>query len=154
LFWFVNIFQVIDYQSKQSLPDYLTTTHGNSRFDAIIDCRGVQELYSKSAGYLTLKGTFASVGPRIAKYTMGSMLFSLVHMAKNFLLSVLPQFLGGTGRLYKQSAAFVNQEGLATLAKMAADGDLKIHIGESYYLEEAQKVRPYLLQHYRLKNNF
>ena len=75
-------FQVIEYNSHQPLSKYLHWHHSNPRFDVILECRGVYDVYIHCANYLTPKGLYVTVGPKFASYTLGGVLFTVFQTTK------------------------------------------------------------------------
>ncbi|KAJ9643363.1 hypothetical protein H2199_004042 [Coniosporium tulheliwenetii] len=110
--------EIVDYTTftrKAPLHGYLKHHHDQSRFDAVVDCRGVQELYAHCAGYLKDGKPFVTVGPAPEEYTISGMLYTVLLMLRNAVGSALPMWLGGVGRKYLQVNGLVDSESLRKL---------------------------------------
>lgn len=75
--------QVIDYQAKAPVHQFLTTQCSSGRFDVVIDAYGSHELYTHCADYLKPGKLFVTVGVAFAEYMVPSMLYALSLMLKN-----------------------------------------------------------------------
>jgi NADPH:quinone reductase-like Zn-dependent oxidoreductase len=124
-------------RGKVDLIPHLTTTYGESRFDAIIDCVGIQDLFHACPAFSKDGEPYVSVGPRANAYTYGGMVSTIGSMAKNMLW---PRILGGTPRPYVQVAAVSNLEALKELADMVERGKLKVHVGRLVAWKDAVSV--------------
>jgi uncharacterized phage protein (TIGR02220 family) len=69
--------QVIDYQAKAPVHQFLTTQYSSDRFDVVIDAYGSHELYTHCADYLKPGKLFVTVGVAFAEYIVPSMLYAL-----------------------------------------------------------------------------
>ncbi|KAJ5636030.1 uncharacterized protein N7484_009343 [Penicillium longicatenatum] len=82
--------EVIDYRQHDPLHEYLAKEHAESRFDAIVDTVGIQELYSNSPRYLREGGRFVNIGAMQVQSANGSLLAFAWGM---FLNVALPAWL-------------------------------------------------------------
>ncbi|KFY91268.1 hypothetical protein V498_05540, partial [Pseudogymnoascus sp. VKM F-4517 (FW-2822)] len=58
----LGVDEFVDYTAHTSLPAYLKSEYGTVPFDAILDCAGVQALYTHSADYVKPAGMVINVG--------------------------------------------------------------------------------------------
>ncbi|KAL5352807.1 zinc ion binding [Pseudogymnoascus australis] len=58
----LGVDEFVDYTAHTSLPAYLKSQYGTVPFDAILDCAGVQALYTHSADYVKPAGMVINVG--------------------------------------------------------------------------------------------
>lgn len=132
-----SAFEIVDYSAHPSVTAYLAETYGTSQFDAVLDAVGIQDVYNDSPGYLKKNKPFVSVGPRAYSLTVSGMLNVIWRMAKNVLW---PKVLGGTPRPHVQISVASNLDRLGKLAQMANEGKLKVHVGTTVSMEDAQTV--------------
>jgi NADPH:quinone reductase-like Zn-dependent oxidoreductase len=128
--------KIVD-REKLDLTPHLTATYGESRFDAIVDCAGIQNLFIACPAFLKDERPYVSVGPRASGYTYASMLSTIGFMAMNMLW---PRMLAGTPRRYVQVAAVSNLEALQELADMVEEGTLSVHVGRLVAWADAVSV--------------
>ena len=112
--------------------------YGAQRFDVVVDCVGIQELFLHCEGFLKPGRPYVTVGPSVPSYTVSNMFCSVGQMIKNFLL---PPILGGVARLYLQVTGIANLKDMGRLAEMAREGNLKVPIDSCWEMEDALKVR-------------
>ncbi|EEP80074.1 predicted protein [Uncinocarpus reesii 1704] len=133
--------EVVDYKSFSnsehwSLTQYLKSRYGNeSKFDAIFDAYGSQELWEACSGYLKSgrDHVYATVGPKVGcAYSAIPGFFWKV--MKNTLL---PSWLGGVPRTYRQISAFLDADALEKCREVVLDGAVKAHVGGVWELEKA-----------------
>lgn len=136
--------QVIDYRQHDPLHEYLAKEHGETRFDAIVDTVGIQELYTNSPGYLREGGQFVNIGAMQAQSANGSLLAFAWTMVLNL---ALPTWLGGTPRRYQMVMGTPGADVLARVKKLAEDGVLVPIIDSTWEMEDALKVCPTFLSH-------
>lgn len=129
--------KIVDYTTNVPVHLHLAKTFGMSRFNAVIDAAGIQEMFDNSPTFLAEGKPYVSVGPRAQNYTLSGMLAMVVLMAKNLLW---PRILGGTPRHYVQVTSMVNLKALKHLATMVGEEQLKVHVGAQYTLERAKEV--------------
>ena len=120
--------EVIDYTTQDvvaALEKIMQTQNGP--FDLVVDnVGGATPLYWQAHRYLAPSGKFVAVGASPS-------LHGAVDMAKIFLL---PSFLGGGKRKYVIFGAAANAEHYGILAKMLAEGKVRVVIEETYTLED------------------
>lgn len=130
-------FEIVDYSAHTPVTSYLAETFGTSRFDAVLDAVGIQDMFNDSPGFLKDNKPFASVGPRAFSWTVPGMLSAIWRMAKNVLW---PKVLGGTPRPHIQISVAANHESLEKLAQIANEGKLKVYVGALVPMKEVQAV--------------
>ncbi|KAH7125534.1 hypothetical protein B0J11DRAFT_528623, partial [Dendryphion nanum] len=129
--------EVIDYKLHAPVHKYLKQTYADSRFNAVIDAVGIQDLFNNCPSFLAEGKPFISVGPRAKKYSFIGILSTVGLMAQNLLW---PRILGGVPRPYIQATGISNLEALRTLADMVEQGIIKVHIGLLVDMENAQQA--------------
>jgi NADPH:quinone reductase-like Zn-dependent oxidoreductase len=112
----------------------------SGQFDAVIDCHGSQELWKASEKVLKagVGHHYATVGPKFPSMSYGGMVTILWQMLLN---SVLPGWMGGVKRSYKQAASFIDVEKLGRVRELAEEGIIRPHIGGRFAFEDAIEVR-------------
>jgi NADPH:quinone reductase-like Zn-dependent oxidoreductase len=130
-------FQVIDYNLHAPIHEHLIKSFGEARFDSVIDAVGIQDIFNNSPTFLAEGKSYVTVGPRAHSYTYVGMLSTIGTMIKN---AFLPRVFGGVSRSYIQVTAAASLAAMQDLAKMVAEGTLKVHVGFSVGMEDAQKV--------------
>ncbi|KAL5399804.1 hypothetical protein PMIN02_000334 [Paraphaeosphaeria minitans] len=135
--------QVIDRTAHSALHEHLKVTFESSRFDAVIDAAGVQELFNICPKILKEGKPYVTVGPRPRSYTVLGMLSMVKLMAENLLW---PRILGGVARDYRQVTGIATPEAMEDLAKMAQAGTLKVHVGTLVEMERAKEGYDKLLK--------
>jgi NADPH:quinone reductase-like Zn-dependent oxidoreductase len=128
--------QIIDRKKVGSISHF-TITYDETRFDAVIDCAGRQDLFNAYSAFLKEEKPYVSVGPRANGYTYLGMLSTIGSMARNMLW---PMLLGGVPRPYVHVAAISNLEALQNLADMVERGKLKVHGGRLVRWEDVASV--------------
>jgi NADPH:quinone reductase-like Zn-dependent oxidoreductase len=113
------------------LSTYLAEKYGSEPFDAILDCVGIQKVYTDSPAYLKKDGIFVNVG---AMEGLGAFIKSNV---KNMLV---PAFLGGTPRKYMFQQTNPTEERLQYLAGLVKEGKLRVIIDQVFEMEDALQV--------------
>jgi len=135
--------EIVDYTAftrEAPLHGYLQRHHSQSRFDAVVDCRGVQELYAHCAGYLKDGKPFVTVGPAPEEYTTSGVFYTVLLMVKNAVGSALPMWLGGVGRRYLQVNGLVDWESLRKLRGKVEEDGMKVVVDDCWRMEDAVKV--------------
>lgn len=127
--------EVVDYQKHSPVEKYLAKEYAESRFSAILDCAGLQPLYTASPAILLPSGPYASVGPRAASYTYAGILGTLPLMLKNMSL---PAWLGGVPRRYVQATGVSNAEMLRELASLVKEGVLRVGVGMCVSMDDEE----------------
>ncbi|KAF2819500.1 GroES-like protein [Ophiobolus disseminans] len=117
--------QIIDREEEPLIPS-LVKSFSDTRFDAIIDAVGIQDIFMNSPAFLAEGKPYVTVGPKAYNYTYLSMLATIGTMAKNMCW---PRTFGGTPRPYVQVAAASNLEALEELAGMVKIEKLKARAG-------------------------
>lgn len=129
--------QVIDYQAHAPVSQYLTSHYSESRFNAVLDAYGVQDLYEHCGDFLAPGKAFFTIGVATGEFTASGMLRSFYFMFKNVLW---PSILGGVPRKF----IFVNGgpklEALEKLAKLVEAGQLRVVIDSCWEMEDGLKV--------------
>lgn len=120
---------------------HLASTFGASRFNAVIDAIGIQDIFNNSPSFLAEGKPYVTVGPKAYSYTVLGMLRTIGLMAKNMLW---PRLLGGTPREYVQVMATSTLSAMEELAKMVEERKLTVHVGRLVGLESAKTVCKYL----------
>jgi len=69
--------QVVDYETKNPVHQYLAKEYSNPRFDCIIDAFGIQELYLHCHNFLAAAKPYVTVGPAFKEYTYSSVLYTV-----------------------------------------------------------------------------
>ncbi|KAF2455448.1 putative oxidoreductase [Lineolata rhizophorae] len=133
--------EVIDYTEHRSLPQYLTKRFLISRFDAIFDSYGSQDLWTHCPKYLRAGQPFVTVGPAISEPTPAAAFQAIKLMLLN---KFWPRAWGGVPRPYVQPNCLANLGDMAELAGLVDEGKLKI-LTETYRFEDAQKAYDKLL---------
>jgi len=131
-------FQVLDYNLHAPVHTYLAKHFGNSRFDAVLDAVGIQDMYYATPNFLAKDKPYITVGPRAYSYTYLGMFSTIATMFKNALW---PRLCGGVATPYIQVAAAANLSDMQRLAKMVEDGTLKVHVDSCFEMEDVQKVK-------------
>ena len=129
--------QVIDYQEHAPVWKFLEQKFGVEPFDAILDCRGVQELWTHCPKYLKEGKPFITVGPSPQDYNFVGIVSTVGLIISNALL---PSWLGGVDRPYFTAKGFPDLPGMERVARLAAEG-MKVPIDSCWDLEDAMKVR-------------
>ena len=119
------------------MHEYLAKEYAETRFDAIVDTVGIQELYTNSPGYLREGGRFVNIGAMQAQSATGSLLAFAWAMILNL---ALPAWLGGTPRSYQMIMGTPGVVVLARVKKLAEDGVLVPIIDSTWEMEDALKV--------------
>ena len=116
---------------------YLAARFGDSKFNAIIDAAGIQDLFEHCPEYLISSGPYVTVGPRPQTYSYLDMLSTISIMIKNILW---PRILGGVPRDYRQVTGIANANAMVKLRTMVEEGRLKMHVVSCLGEEDAIKV--------------
>jgi NADPH:quinone reductase-like Zn-dependent oxidoreductase len=134
-----DVKQVIDYTAHSPVHAHLAKEHGLSAspFDLIIDCYGIQDLWTHCASYLSPKGAFITVGVAHSKYTVSSILYATSVMLWN---SFWPTILGGVNRPYVCVQGFVTLSSLEKLRDWVEKGELDIVIDSVWKMEDVLLV--------------
>jgi hypothetical protein len=117
--------QIVNRDQEPIIPA-LVNGFADVRFDAVLDCVGIQAVFHACPAFLKYGTPYVTVGPRAERYTFFGILETLGTMTRNMLW---PRILGGTPREYVQVAAASNLAALEELANMVAEKKLKVHVG-------------------------
>jgi hypothetical protein len=116
---------------------YLATKYRESRFNAVIDAFGVQDLYTHCAEYLMPGKPFATVGIALKEYTVSCIFQSMSLMLSNALW---PSIFGGGQREYANITGIANLEVMEKLGRWVEEGKLKVVVNSCWDMEDALKV--------------
>ncbi|OJJ50755.1 hypothetical protein ASPZODRAFT_137897 [Penicilliopsis zonata CBS 506.65] len=129
--------EVIDYRVNHPLYDYLITHYATQRFDAIIDCIGIQELYLHSPAYLCEGGKYLNIGAYATKTTLaGVFQWTWNQYANRFC----PVWLGGIPRWYMFYSATPDVPTLNRVRQMVEEGHLKQVVDSVWEMEDVKKA--------------
>lgn len=122
---------------------HLATIYASSRFSAVIDAVGIQDIFNHCPGFLAEGKPFVSIGPKAKSYTYGGLITTIGLMAKNALL---PRFMGGVPREYVQVTGIANLEAMELLARMMEEGTLRVRVGTVVAMGDVPEVSfPYIM---------
>ncbi|KAJ0334357.1 hypothetical protein COL5a_000412 [Colletotrichum fioriniae] len=133
--------EVVDYTA--SLPVPVSKVLGEKfgaegrKFDAVVDCVGVQDVYVHCAEYLKPEGVYSAVGIKPADQSVGALVKAGWQMQMNALWP-RSTWLGGTGRRWVATAMM--NPGTALMKEvvaMLADGSIKAVVEREVGFEEA-----------------
>ncbi|GKT40966.1 zinc-type alcohol dehydrogenase-like protein [Colletotrichum spaethianum] len=131
--------EVVDYTASSS-PVSITLKEKFGRegkqFNAIVDCIGVQDIYTNCAGYLVPDGVYSAVGIKPVTQSWGGFMKAVWQMQKNALWP-LSTWLGGTGRRWAATAMMdPGKELMEEVVGMLSDGRIKAVVGREVDFEE------------------
>ncbi|KAK1538030.1 hypothetical protein CPAR01_08143 [Colletotrichum paranaense] len=133
--------EVVDYTA--SLPVPVSKVLGEkfgaegTRFDAVVDCVGVQDVYVHCAEYLKPDGVYSAVGIKPADQSVGALVKAGWQMQMNALWP-RSTWLGGTGRRWAATAMMDPGKALMEeVVAMLADGRIKAVVEREVGFEEA-----------------
>jgi hypothetical protein len=127
----------VDYEKYAPVHQYLADKFSDTRFSAIIDAYGIQELYTHCAEYLSPGKPFVTVGIAFKEYSISSMLKAASLMLRNILW---PRLLGGVQRDYVNITGLVNLETIEKLGLLVEEGKLKVVVDSCWDMEDVLKV--------------
>ncbi|KAK1655188.1 hypothetical protein BDP81DRAFT_456307 [Colletotrichum phormii] len=133
--------EVVDYTAGRPLPvsRVLGQKFGGEgkRFDAVVDCVGVQDVYVHCAEYLKPEGVYSAVGIKPADQSVGALVKAVWQMQMNALWP-RSTWLGGTGRRWAATAMMDPGKTLMEeVVAMLADGRVKAVVERELRFEEA-----------------
>ncbi|KXH57553.1 hypothetical protein CSAL01_04495 [Colletotrichum salicis] len=133
--------EVVDYTAGRPLPvsRVLGQKFGGEgkRFDAVVDCVGVQDVYVHCAEYLKPQGVYSAVGIKPADQSVGALVKAGWQMQMNALWP-RSTWLGGTGRRWAATAMMDPGKALMEeVIAMLADGRVKAVVERELRFEEA-----------------
>ncbi|KAF2800433.1 zinc alcohol dehydrogenase [Melanomma pulvis-pyrius CBS 109.77] len=134
--------EVIDYKAHDSVQTHLATAYASSRFNAVIDAVGIQDIFNHCPAFLAEGKPFVSIGPKAKSYTYGALIATIGLMLQNALL---PRFLGGVPREYAQVTGITNLEAMEQLAKMMEKGTLRVKVGTVVTMRDVPEAYQKLL---------
>jgi NADPH:quinone reductase-like Zn-dependent oxidoreductase len=130
--------EVIDYTAYPSLASHVAKTYASTRFDAIIDTVGIQELYTSSPAYLKPAGLFINVGAQTLPMRLGPFIGLFWMMLLNY---IYPSFLPrGVPRRFAFLSGRANMKDHAEVKKLVEDGKLTVPLDSVWEMEEAMKA--------------
>jgi NADPH:quinone reductase-like Zn-dependent oxidoreductase len=121
----------VDYQAQLPAHQHLATKYSRDRFDVILDCIGVQSLYTHSPNYLKEDGIYVNIGG------FEGLLWTAWCW---FVNTWRPAVLGGVPRKYCMFSTVFDQETSETVAQYVADGKLRTIVSEVLKMEDVLKV--------------
>ncbi|KFY27712.1 hypothetical protein V493_03353 [Pseudogymnoascus sp. VKM F-4281 (FW-2241)] len=124
--------EFVDYTAHALLPAYLKSQYGTEPFDTILDCAGVQALYSHSADYLKPAGAVINVGALGDSYT--------VTFRNWFVNTWCPTWLGGVPRRYIMFSTPPTTEAATIIARLIEEGKVRILIDSVWEMEDLVKA--------------
>ncbi|OJK01145.1 hypothetical protein ASPACDRAFT_1886862 [Aspergillus aculeatus ATCC 16872] len=127
--------EVVDYQAQHPLHEYLRTHHADRPFDAIIDCVGVTELYTRCAPYLASGKPFINLGAMTARPTFWGL---LSFVWNQHMVPLWPVVLGGVPRRYQFYSARPNRESLGRVMRLVQNGELKMVVDSVWEMADAK----------------
>ncbi|GKT58472.1 zinc alcohol dehydrogenase [Colletotrichum tofieldiae] len=130
---------VVDYTASPSpVSEALKEKFGGAgkQFDAVVDCIGVQDIYTNCAGYLAPDGVYSAVGIKPATHSYGGFAKAVWLMQMNALWP-RSTWLGGTGRRWAATAMMdPGKELMQEVVGMLADGRVKAVVERDIGFEE------------------
>lgn len=135
--------EVIDYRKHDPLHEYLRVSHhAEQPFDAIIDCIGIQDLYTHSPDYLARGKPYLNIGAYTATPTLaGFLTWAWKQLSNRFW----PTFLGGVPRPYIFHSATPDVKTLNRVKQLVAEGKLRQVVDSIWEMEDVPKVRSRLI---------
>ncbi|KAK1995890.1 NAD(P)-binding protein [Colletotrichum falcatum] len=131
--------EVIDYTASPSpVSEVLRERFGRegSRFDAVVDCVGVQDVYINCAAYLVPDGVYSAVGIKPVALSYGSLAKAAWQMQMNALWP-RSTWLGGTGRRWAATAMMdPGKDLMMEIMRMLSDGRIKAVIEREVGFEQ------------------
>ncbi|OBT65724.1 hypothetical protein VE03_03364 [Pseudogymnoascus sp. 23342-1-I1] len=128
----LGVDEFVDYTAHTFLPAYLKSQYGTKPFNAILDCAGVQALYSHSADYLRPAGTVVNVGTLDG--STGATFWNW------FANTWCPTWLGGVPRRYVMFSTPPTQEAATIIASLMEEGKVRILVDSVWEMEDLVKA--------------
>ncbi|KAK5165376.1 zinc ion binding [Saxophila tyrrhenica] len=126
----LGVDEFIDYTARP-LPEYLSDKHSTQPFDAILDCAGIQALYTHSPAYLKPSGAVVNVG---------SFEGFLATFSNWFLNAWRPTWLGGIPRRYIMFSTPPSTDATAITARLIDEGKVRMLIDSVWEIEDVVKA--------------
>jgi NADPH:quinone reductase-like Zn-dependent oxidoreductase len=123
--------QFVDYTAHSSLPEYLKSKYSEEQFDSILDCAGIQSLYSNSPDYLKPSGLVVNIGIFEGIWTTARHWFSNTWW---------PTWLGGVPRRYIMFSTPISKDGTTHVARLVEEGKVRILIDSVWKMEDVVKA--------------
>ncbi|KAK2778177.1 zinc alcohol dehydrogenase [Colletotrichum kahawae] len=130
--------EVVDYTATGRVSEALRERFGEEkqRFDGVVDCIGVQDVYASCAAYVVPGGVYAAVGIKPAAQTWGSFFRAVWTMQMNAVWP-LAGWLGGAGRVWKGTTMMdPGRTLMEDVVGMLAEGRLKAVFDREVAMEE------------------
>lgn len=120
-------YQFLDYTANSSLAGYLKSKYSEEQFDSILDCAGIQSLYSNSPDYLKPAGLVVNVGA----------FEGIWNTALNWFTNTwCPTWLGGVPRRYVMFSASLSKDTATYMARLVDEGKVRILIDTVWDMED------------------
>ncbi|KAK0941170.1 zinc ion binding [Friedmanniomyces endolithicus] len=121
--------EFIDYRKHEPLlPDHLASTYGGRPFDFVLDCVGLQALYTNSPSYLKPNGAVINIG---SMEGVGATLW-------NWTMNTwCPTYLGGIPRRYIMFPTPPTKDDALVLVKMVEEGELRVAVDSVFQMGDA-----------------
>jgi NADPH:quinone reductase-like Zn-dependent oxidoreductase len=130
--------EVVDYTAHPSLAAHVAKTYASTRFDAVIDTVGIQELYTASPAFLKPSGLYLNVGGQTVPKRLGSFLGMMWVMLMNYMYpSFLPK---GVPRRYAFLSGRATREDHAEVKRLVEEGKLVVPLDSVWEMGEALKA--------------
>ncbi|KAH8691130.1 alcohol dehydrogenase [Talaromyces proteolyticus] len=130
--------EVIDYRQCAPLHAYLAASeHARTPFDAIIDCVGIQDLFTHSTAYLAPGKTFLNIGGMDIEYSMKGILKGVWTQLWN---RFCPRIFGGVPRWYRFYSATPDVESLERLRKLVQNEEVRQVVDSIWGFEDVPKA--------------
>lgn len=127
--------EVIDYTAYPSLAAHVAKSYTHTRFDAVIDTVGIQELYTASPVFLKPSGLFLNAGGQRIPLRLWPFLGMFWIMLLNY---VYPASLpGGVPRRYAFLSGRATREDHEEVKRLVEEGKLKVPLDSVWEMEEA-----------------
>ncbi|KAK2048569.1 hypothetical protein LZ31DRAFT_550270 [Colletotrichum somersetense] len=131
--------EVVDYTATPApVSETLRARFGQegSRFDAVVDCIGLQDVYVNCAAYLVSDGVYSAVGIKPAALSYGAVAKAGWQMQMNALWP-RSTWLGGTGRRWAATAMMdPGKDLMEEVMGMLSDGRIKAVIEREVGFEQ------------------
>ena len=131
---------MVDYtRCEKGIAAEITLRFSSEPFDCVLDCVGIQELFTASAGFLKPDNPYVATIVKPKRLTLPSFLLAVLRLGLNTVWPTT-KLLGGTGRkwktVYMMDATKAEKE---ELLKMVGDGALSVQVDSAWDFEDALK---------------